>query len=289
MLIIVKPSGDEEHEDQWAVSVILGEEVHGWFLDQKGETLAGNLNSEVDDTDLHETQLNILEKCPEWEELMGVVTFKNTPKAGTAGSRDRTVYYNSHGMRKYPQEVQAYIIAEQLMHIQLAHQLRGRGRDRRGWAAACTAVVCELLAADGFEPPKSMIRHRDAAGKSAEEMYDILYEQADREEAEPQESKETEDLYEEVFVSSDRKDADRQAGDLEGAQERDIEDPGLAHAVSGLPDLLEDSLQLDYDWFPADRIRDGMLVEQFRPYPVPHAEILLDTSASIDSDFCVPS
>lgn len=51
VLIITKPTGDEEHEDQWAVSVILGEEVHGWFLDQKGETLAGNLNSEVDDTD----------------------------------------------------------------------------------------------------------------------------------------------------------------------------------------------------------------------------------------------
>jgi hypothetical protein len=129
-----------------------------------------------------------------------------------------------------------------------------------------------------------MIRHRDAAGKSAEEMYDILYDQADREELEPQESEETEDLYEEVFVSSDRKDTDRQAGDLQGAQERDIEDPGLAHAVAGLPDLLEDSLQLDYDWFPADRIRNGMLLEQFKPYPVPHAEILLDTSASIDED-----
>lgn len=234
--------------------------------------------------DLHETQLNILEKCPEWEELMGVVSFKNTPKAGTAVSRDRTVYYNSHGMRKYPQEVQAYIIAEQLMHIQLAHEMRGKGRDRRVWEAACTAVACELLVSDGFEPPINMIRHRDAAGKSAEEMYDILYDQTDREEPEPQESEETEDLYEEVFVSSDRKDPDRQAGDLQGAQERDIEDPGLAHAVAGLPDLLEDSLQLDYDWFPADRIRDGMLIEQFRPYPVPHAEILLDTSASIDSD-----
>ena len=48
--------------------------------------------------------------------------------------------------------------------------------------------------------------------------------------------------------------------------------------------LLEPSMQLDYDWFPADRIRDGILIEQFRPYPVPHAEILLDTSASIDED-----
>ena len=45
--------------------------------------------------------------------------------------------------------------------------------------------------------------------------------------------------------------------------------------MAGLADLLEPSMQLDYDWFPADRIRDGILIEQFRPYPVPHAEILL--------------
>lgn len=50
-LIITKPD-DGEHDDMWAVSVLLGNgEVHGWFLEQKGETLAGNLNSEVDDTD----------------------------------------------------------------------------------------------------------------------------------------------------------------------------------------------------------------------------------------------
>lgn len=71
---------------------------------------------------------------------------------------------------------------------------------------------------------------------------------------------------------------------MPGAQDRAIEDPGLAQAVAGLSDLLEPSLQLDYDWFPADRIRDGILIEQFKPYPVPHAEILLDTSASIDKD-----
>lgn len=50
-LIIVKPD-DGEHDDMWAVSVLLsGGDVHGWFLEQKGETLAGNLNSEIDDTD----------------------------------------------------------------------------------------------------------------------------------------------------------------------------------------------------------------------------------------------
>ena len=234
--------------------------------------------------DLHETQLNILEKCPEWEELMGVAGFRNTPAASPVGYKDSTVYYNSHAMRKFPQEVQSFLIAEQLMHIQLSHRLRGRGKVRRTWDAACTAVVTEMLAEDGFEPPLNLIRYREAKGISAEEMYEILLESADQSEPEPEESEQAEDLYEEAYVSVKNEDKDRQAGDLQGAQERDIEDPGLAHAVAGLPDLLEDSLQIDYDWFPADRIRDGMLIEQFRPYPVPHAEILLDTSASIDSD-----
>ena len=50
-LIIAKP-GDGEHDGQWAVSVLLANgEIHGWFLEQKGETLYGNLNSEYDDND----------------------------------------------------------------------------------------------------------------------------------------------------------------------------------------------------------------------------------------------
>lgn len=51
-LLITKPN-DGEHDGQWAVSVLLANgEVHGWFLEQKGETLAGNLNSEIDDEDV---------------------------------------------------------------------------------------------------------------------------------------------------------------------------------------------------------------------------------------------
>ena len=50
-LLVTKPD-DGEHDDQWAVSVLLADgNVHGWFLEQKGETLYGNLNSEYDDND----------------------------------------------------------------------------------------------------------------------------------------------------------------------------------------------------------------------------------------------
>ena len=86
--------------------------------------------------DLHETQLNILEKCPEWHELMNVIELKNTPEADPVGYSDKTVYYNGRKMRQFPQDAQAYLIAQQLMHIQLAHQQRGKGRDRRIWDLA---------------------------------------------------------------------------------------------------------------------------------------------------------
>ncbi len=235
--------------------------------------------------DLNETQSNILERYPEWQELMDVVSFTNTPSVDPSGYSGRTVYYNARAMRQFPQDAQAYLIAQQIMHIQLAHQQRGRDRDPRIWDLACAAVVNEMLLADGFEPPVNIFRQKDAKDLCAEEMYEVLYEKAEKGDPELSDEETSEDRPEERHVVTlMKRDADRQAGDLAGAQNRDIEDPGLAKAVAGLAELLEPSMQLDYDWFPADRIRDGILIEQFRPYPVPHAEILLDTSASIDED-----
>ena len=243
--------------------------------------------------DLYETQLNILEKCPEWQELMSITEFRNVPEANPVGYSGNVVYYNSRKMRLFPQETQAYLIAEQLVHMQLAHQQRQGNRNRRLWNIACIAVACELLISDGFEPPLNILRFKEAAGISAEEMYDILLEMAedeepDLEEDSPEESAEAQ--YEESEDANEpnpqyrKDDKNKQQGGLQGAQDRGIEDPGLAHAVAGLADLMEPSLQVDFDWFPADRIKDGILKEQFKPYPVPHAEILLDTSASIDED-----
>ena len=53
--------------------------------------------------DLQETQQNILEKCPEWTDLMNVVEFKNSPGADPTGYSDKTVYYNSRSIRQFLQ------------------------------------------------------------------------------------------------------------------------------------------------------------------------------------------
>ena len=47
--LLISPSTDEEHEGMWAVTAMIGDEFHGWFLAQEGETLHGNLDTEYDD------------------------------------------------------------------------------------------------------------------------------------------------------------------------------------------------------------------------------------------------
>lgn len=46
----VMPSDDEENPG-WYVGVIIGEEMHGWYIPLEGEALHGNLISEYDDAE----------------------------------------------------------------------------------------------------------------------------------------------------------------------------------------------------------------------------------------------
>jgi len=86
------------------------------------------------------------------------------------------------------------------------------------------------------------------------------------------------------LLENDSAPKSQKAGSETGAKHIELEDPGLAAAVAGLAEMLEPSMQTDFDWFPGSTIRDGMLRYDFRPYPVSYAEILLDTSASVDAE-----
>ena len=44
--LMIFPSEDEEFEGLWAVTFLPGDEMHGWFIPQEGETLHGDLTAE---------------------------------------------------------------------------------------------------------------------------------------------------------------------------------------------------------------------------------------------------
>ncbi len=47
--LMIYESDDQETYPGWSVSMMIGEEMHGWFIQQEGETLHGDLTSEYEE------------------------------------------------------------------------------------------------------------------------------------------------------------------------------------------------------------------------------------------------
>ncbi len=229
---------------------------------------------------LDEIITTLWERCPQWRQLTRVLEYADAPGIETVDNDGRTIYYDSQMMKRFTDEVQCFFFAQQIMHIQLAHFDRGRDYDPVIWKEATDAIVNEMIIEDGFEPPVGLIRRADAKYMNAEDLYlRMMHEEEDRD---PEDKNEDELVI--IAKPEEEKLPDKTPGKEKGDKRRDIDEPDLIKAVTGLADFIEPSRQIDYDWFPGDTIRDGMLKEKFKPYPVPHAEVLLDTSASIDED-----
>ncbi len=218
----------------------------------------------------------LCEHFPDWSAWISRVEFLDVNGVQPVDNDGRSVLFNSLILRYHTEETQKFYFAQQLLHLRLQHCARGMGRYRRLWKRASDATVNEMLREDGFAVPASILPNPLYSGKSAEEIYNILLDEAEIDD-------EAEDLPPEL-IPQPVKPEQSQAGKNTQGSMREIDDPGLAAAVRGLAELLEPSLQLDFDWFPGDTIRDGMLRDRFRAYPVSHTEIVLDTSASVDSD-----
>ena len=230
--------------------------------------------------DLNEIRQDLADRYPQWAPLLDTVGFREAPTLEPADNDGRTIYYNSRRMKYYTPAAQTVLIAQQVLHIQLAHDQRGAGKDKALWRRATDAVVNAMLREDGFLLPEDSYQRQEAAGASAEELYELLL----AEQPPPREDPEREDreLEETDEIRPDVNDPN--AGDSTQSRAREIDDPGLAAAVAGLAEMLEPTMDLDFDWFPGDTIRHGVLGYRFRAYPVARAEILLDTSASVAED-----
>ncbi len=220
---------------------------------------------------------SLAEQWPAWSERIRMLDFRESDAARPVSNDGRSVYYNEKLLRYVTAEDCRFYIAQQLLHLQLNHFARRGDRDERLWNKASAAVVNAMLREEGFALPMNAVLPPEDAETSAEALYRVYLKQ--EEQGEQQAPEETE------LVPSPRPDPkNKQAGKESQAQSREIDDPGLAAIVRGLAEMLEPSTQLDFDWFPGSTIRDGMLRHEFRAYPVAHAEILLDTSASVDAD-----
>lgn len=228
--------------------------------------------------DIQEICDSLTDRYPQWGRQMKMLAFTDTPEVRPVDNDGRSIYYNGRLMKYYTQEVQRFYIAQQILHLQFSHFARGSGKEQALWKHASDAVVNAMLKADGFYIPADAIQLPEAEARSVEELYGILLAEQEEEDEEP--DGETQ----EQLMDAAPNETEKPAGVSTDERRREIEDPGLAAVIAGLAELLEPSMQMDFDWFPGTTIRDGMIRHEFRAYPVVHAEILLDTSASVDAD-----
>ena len=226
--------------------------------------------------DIEEIRTDLETRFPQWSTRIGMMRFIPSLTAAPAYNDGQSVFFNPVRMEQFTKDDRLFYMARELLHIQLAHHARGDDKDRYNWRRATNAVADAMLREEGFQLPQGIMLIRDAASQSAEEMYKVFLSLGD----EIADTAETGAEY----VESDKSMSTEKAGKESAAKNIELEDPGLAAAVAGLAEMLEPSMQMDFDWFPGSTIRDGMLRYDFRPYPVSYAEILLDTSASVDAE-----
>lgn len=219
----------------------------------------------------------LTDRYPQWSDPIRLLTFQENAGVHPVDNDGRTIYYNERLLRYLTEDTQSFFVAQQLLHLQLSHHARGKGKTPALWKRASDAVVNTMLKADGFQPPENAPLLPDGEERSAEELYGVLLAQKEKEKNVSADSEAQEELR-----IPDK--PGKKAGKETDSHTREIDEIGLEKIIAGLAEMLEPSMQLDFDWFPGSTIRDGVLSYEFRAYPVAHAEILLDTSASVDAD-----
>ena len=219
----------------------------------------------------------LTDRYPQWADTIRLLSFQEAAGVHPADNDGRTIYYNDRLLNYLTEDSQCFYVAQQLLHLQLNHHARGRGKSQALWKRASDAVVNSMLRQDGFQPPDNAPILPSGAEESAEDVYGVLLAQKEREEN-ISADKETK---EELRIPDN---PGKQAGKETDSHTREIDEIGMEKIIAGLSEMLEPSMQLDFDWFPGSTIRNGVLSYEFRAYPVAHAEILLDTSASVDAD-----
>ena len=221
--------------------------------------------------ELSELKEMIVERYGQWAAPLETVEFVDSLEVDPADNDGRMILYNSRRFQFFTPETQCFYLAQQMLHLMLAHTVRGAGKDPAVWRRATNAVTAAMLRADGFQPPAIAEYVPEAESGSAEEVYAALM-------AREPERRADQPMVVEVRPKVKKK----QAGDETEARLRAAPDMGVAEAVAGLAEFLQPSQDVDYDWFPGDTIRHGLIRDEFRPYRVSRAEILIDTSSSID-------
>ena len=142
--------------------------------------------------DFKDAFASLADRYPQWTDQIRLLPLKDSLSVRPVDNDGHTIYYNSRLMSYYTDETRLFYAAQQLLHVNLSHFARGKGRDPAVWKRASDAVANAMLRSDGFVLPEDTVSVPDADLKCAEDWYDVFLAE-DAEGAEESEDEETEE------------------------------------------------------------------------------------------------
>lgn len=135
-------------------------------------------------------------KYPFFGSVLANVEFKETKELKTAGTDNKTIYYNPQFLSESSESKQVFVLAHEVCHIGFNHVLRSEGKDKGKWNIATDAVINALLKQDGLEMPDDGVNEEylqkkgfnvsNLANYTAEELYEELLKQQEGKKQEQQ-------------------------------------------------------------------------------------------------------
>lgn len=145
-------------------------------------------------TDLiYDVKRKMLAKYPRFGSEIAVanIEFKDNLPYHTAATDGKNVYVDPNYFESLSENDRLFTIAHEIMHIKFMHMYRladkdGKKRDLKLWNKATDAIINANLERDGFTIKEGYVNIPEALNYSAEEFYQILLQEKEKQEKEKQ-------------------------------------------------------------------------------------------------------
>ena len=135
----------------------------------------------------------VLQKFPLLGVTMSALNTVADSNIGTAATDGHNIYYSPKFFSSLSDDEKTFIYAHEVMHVAFNHILRSKGRDQALWNTATDAVVNQILKSEGLPIFGNSIDMPEAVNKSAEEIYDKLLKEKEKEKQEQQQGPQQEE------------------------------------------------------------------------------------------------
>ena len=273
------------------------------------------------DFDINEVKRRMLIKYPFFGSVITNVTFKETKQISIAGTNGREIFYNIDSMSKKNINEQVFILSHEVLHIAFDHVKREKGKDHDTWNIATDAVINAFLEKDGFDINKDYIYYPDAINYTAEEYYEKLIKENKEN---PKPNINNHEYWDKPFQEELNEELEKSIKEISSIGEKEAFEENKKMKKENLKKLrnelikqsnvgtstdskiindievgestkyidwrllLREAINLDVDWsYSNASIEDGVVTPYLEEIMKPQAEILLDTSGSINRQLLI--